>query len=212
MSNDFDAVLRKLALEAAEEVTADNGRIHLAEFHASLDGRIRQIPELYDAAIYKTAQSVARDFGERRSPRRHRKTGGLYHPKSILRLGQGIWVWMKDATPTDTTQWASVSSRNTVRVIAAEAEKQQYALDRTDAFRENPTCGRLAQLEENVFHYQQGTLDDLAFDEPQSARTRRRSIGLGDAEQGFSIPPATARLHLQIPAPCTGHRTPTGLK
>ncbi|MCZ4101293.1 MULTISPECIES: hypothetical protein [unclassified Streptomyces] len=138
MSNDFDAVLRKLALEAAEEVTDANGRINLAEFHAALDGRIRQVPELYDGAMYKATQSVARDFAERRSPRRHRKTGGLYHPKSIFRLGRGIWVWMKDATPTDTTQWASVSSRNTVRVIAAEAEKQQYALDRTSPSARTP--------------------------------------------------------------------------
>ncbi|MCZ4124174.1 hypothetical protein [Streptomyces sp. H39-S7] len=166
MSNDFDARLRKLALEAAEEVTADNGRIHLADLHAALDGRIRQVPELYDAAIYKAAQSVARDFAERRSPRRHRKTGGLYHPESILRLGRGTWAWMKDATPTDMAQWASVSSRNAARVLTAEAEKQQYALDRTDAFRENPAYGRLAQLEEHVFHYRQGTLDDLDFDEP----------------------------------------------
>ncbi|MFE0087670.1 hypothetical protein [Streptomyces sp. NPDC058991] len=73
---------------------------------------------------------------------------------------------MKDATPTDTTQWARISSRNAAQVIAAEAEKQQYALDRTDAVRANPSCERLSQLEETVFHYRQGTLDDLAFDEP----------------------------------------------
>lgn len=166
MSNDFDAILRKLALEAAEEVTDVNGRINLGQMHAALGGKMRHIPELYDAAIYKATQSVARDFGEARSPRRHRKTGGLYHPKSVLKLGRGVWAWMKDATPTDMAQWASVSSRNTARVIAAETEKQQYAVDRTDAFRENPTCERLAQLEENVFGYRQGTLDDLDFDEP----------------------------------------------
>ncbi|MFJ2021575.1 hypothetical protein [Streptomyces nodosus] len=73
---------------------------------------------------------------------------------------------MKDATPTDTTQWARISSRNTAQVIAAEAEKQQYALARTDAFRANPSCEKLSQLEEIVFHYRQDTLDDLAFDEP----------------------------------------------
>ncbi len=116
--------------------------------------------------FHKASQAVARDFGERRSPRRHRKTGGLYHPHSVLRLGQGIWVWMKDATPTDTTQWARISSRNAAQVVAAELEKQEYALDRTDAFRANPSCERLSQLEETVFHYRQGTLDDLAFDEP----------------------------------------------
>ncbi|MEU3551595.1 hypothetical protein [Streptomyces longwoodensis] len=73
---------------------------------------------------------------------------------------------MKDATPTDLTQWARISSRNAAQVVAAELEKQQYALVRIDAFRTNPSCERLSQLEENVFHYRQGTLDDLAFDEP----------------------------------------------
>ncbi|WP_433549134.1 hypothetical protein ACQPZG_31780 [Streptomyces sp. CA-294286] len=166
MKRKSDPVLRKLILEAAAQVTADNGRISTEDFQVTLSALLRQSEEVHGAAVYdKAAQAMVRDFGESRSPRRHCKTGGLYHPESILRLGNGIWVWMKDATPTDTTQWARVSSRNTVRVISAEAEKQRYALDRTDAFRENPSCERLAQLEEVVFHYQQGSLDDLAFDE-----------------------------------------------
>ncbi|MEN8654406.1 hypothetical protein ABCR94_28365 [Streptomyces sp. 21So2-11] len=164
MRHAFNPALRRIALEAAEQVTTDIGRIHTADFQAALSGRLRENKELYDAAIYKATQAMMRDFGERRSPRRHHKTGGLYHPGSVLKLGNGIWMWMKDATPTDMTQWARLSSRNTVRVISAEAEKQQYALDRTDAFRENPSCERLSQLEEVVFQYRQGTLDDLAFD------------------------------------------------
>ncbi|WP_369174483.1 hypothetical protein AB5J49_44050 [Streptomyces sp. R28] len=59
-----------------------------------------------------------------------------------------------------------MSSRNTVHIIAAEAAKQRYVGDRMDDFREHPSFERLGPLEEAVFHYQQGTLDDLAFDEP----------------------------------------------
>ncbi|MCW8379810.1 hypothetical protein [Streptomyces justiciae] len=158
--------LRKIALEAAEEVTTDIGRIHTDELYEAICERLRRHPELLDAAVAKCAAGMTRDLGERRSPRRHRKTGGLYHPDSILRLGGGIWVWMKDATPTDTTQWGRLSSRNTVQIITAEAERQRYIIDRMDAFREHPAFQRLAPLEEAVFHYQQGTLDDLAFDEP----------------------------------------------
>lgn len=162
-----DPALRKIALEAAEQVTTDIGRIHTADFQEAICERLRRHKELFEATIQKAAAGMARDFGERRSPRRHRKTGGLYHPVSILRLGNGIWVWMKDATPTDMTQWGRLSSRNTVQIITAEAERQRYVLDRTDAFREHPSCERLGPLEEAVFHYQQGTLDDLAFDETQ---------------------------------------------
>ncbi len=164
MSNPFDPALRKIVLAAAEEVTSDIGRIDTADLRSAVCDRLRHDEDLREAANYKAAQAMIRDFGERRSPRRHRKTGGLYHPRSMLKLGKGIWVWMKDATPTDTAQWALVSSRNSVRIISAEADKQQYALDRTDAFRENPSCIRLSHLEETVFHYQQGTLDDLDFD------------------------------------------------
>lgn len=165
MSHTFDPALRKLALTAAEQVTTDIGRIHTTEFHAALSELLRQNEHLSDAIIYKASQGMIRDFGERRSPRRHRKTGGLYHPMSVVRLGNGIWVWMKDATHADTAQWALIDARNTGRVVSAGREKQTYAHVRTDAFRENPSCERLSQLEENVFHYQQGTLDDLSFDE-----------------------------------------------
>ncbi|MFD7013925.1 hypothetical protein [Streptomyces sp. NPDC059928] len=164
-----DPALRKIALEAAEQVTTDIGRIHKDDLHEAICERLRQDEKLFEMTVQKAARGMARDLGERRSPRRHRKTGSLYHPASILRLGNGIWVWMKDATPTDMTQWGRLSSRNTVQIITAEAERQQYVLDRTDAFREYPDFERLAPLEESVFHYAQGTLDDLVFDEATAA-------------------------------------------
>ncbi|NEB19670.1 hypothetical protein [Streptomyces coelicoflavus] len=166
MKNPFDHALRQLALEAAEQVTNDLGRIHTADFQNALIERLRHDQGLSEAVLYKASQALARDFGERRNPRRRRRDNGFYHPHSVMRLGQGIWVWMKDSTPTDMAQWALISSRNSVQVITAEADKQQYTLERTDAYRANPSIKRLSQLEETVFHYRQDPLDDLAFDEP----------------------------------------------
>lgn len=88
----------------------------------------------------------------------------MYHPTSIMKLGNGIWVWMKDSTPTDMTEWGRISSRNFVRTATAEAHKQEYVSSRIDAYRENPHCKRLAPLEETVFGYRQSAFDDLGFD------------------------------------------------
>ncbi|WP_369174484.1 hypothetical protein AB5J49_44055 [Streptomyces sp. R28] len=99
-----DPALRKIALEAAQQVTTDIGRIHTDDLYEAICERLRQEKELFEATIHKAAAGMTRDLGERHSPRRHRKTGGLYHPDSILRLGGGIWVSMKDSTPTDTAQ------------------------------------------------------------------------------------------------------------
>lgn len=79
-----DPALRKIALEAAEQVTTDTGRIHTDDLYEAICERLLQSNELFEATIQKAAVGMARDLGERRSPRRHRKTGGLYHPDSIL--------------------------------------------------------------------------------------------------------------------------------
>ncbi|WP_432012646.1 hypothetical protein [Streptomyces cucumeris] len=152
--------LHKLVLEVARRITTDRGRIHTDELHSELAKELAQREDLLPMALAKGCQGLIRDMGDRHSPRRHRKSGGLYHPDSVLKLGNGIWVWMKDATPTDITQWGRVCSRNAVRILTSEAETQQYIADRTDAFRAHPGFERLASLEQAVFHYQQDTLDD----------------------------------------------------
>jgi hypothetical protein len=157
ISND---ALRKLVLEVARRITTDRGRIHTDELQSELAKELAQHEDLLPMALAKGCQGLIRDMGDRHSPRRHRKSGGLYHPDSVLKLGNGIWVWMKDATPTDITQWGRVCSRNAVRILTSEAETQQYIADRTDAFRAHPGFERLASLEEAVFHYQQNTLED----------------------------------------------------
>ncbi|MER6190240.1 hypothetical protein [Streptomyces cyaneofuscatus] len=158
MTRSNDA-LRTLVLEIARRITTDRGRIHTAELQRELARELALHEDLLPMALAKGCQGLIRDMGDRHSPRRRRARGGLYHPDSVLKLGNGIWVWMKDATPTDITQWGRVSSRNAVRILTSEAETQQYIADRTDAFRAHPRFDRLAPLEEAVFHYRQDTLD-----------------------------------------------------
>ncbi|MFG2924231.1 hypothetical protein ACGFYA_22340 [Streptomyces sp. NPDC048305] len=164
MKYSSDPQLRQLALEAAQHVTTDAGRMHKDDFLDDLCARIHERADLEGAVLKKAAQGLMRDLGERRSPRRNKRTGGMYHPESIIKLGNGIWVWMKHTTPTDMTQWGLISSRNTVRTITAAADTQQYIHERTDAFRSHPGISSLHPLEEAVFHYQQDTLDDSLSD------------------------------------------------
>ncbi|MFF0165431.1 hypothetical protein [Streptomyces prasinus] len=92
MSFTSDPVLRKIALEAAEQVTTDIGRIHQDEPLKALCERLAPRKELLGLVIKKAGQALMRDLGERHSPRRHRTTDGLYYPKSIMKLGNGVWV------------------------------------------------------------------------------------------------------------------------
>ncbi|MDT0382319.1 hypothetical protein RM572_26525 [Streptomyces sp. DSM 42041] len=160
-----DPVLRKIALEAAQQVTTDTGRIHQDELLEALCERLAPREELLGLVIKKAGQAMMRDLGERHSPRRHRTTEGLYHPKSIMKLGNGIWVWMEDSTATDMTEWGRISSRNFVRTATAEAHKQEYVRSRSDAYRANPHCVQLSSLEESVFGYRQNSFDDLCLDD-----------------------------------------------
>ncbi|MER7728534.1 hypothetical protein [Streptomyces sp. NPDC096323] len=160
MTQIANTALRTLVLEVARRITTDRGRIHTEELQRELAKELAGNEDLLPLALTKGCQGLVRDMGARHSPRRRRTSGGLYHPDSVLKLGNGIWVWMKDATPTDITQWGRICSRNAVHILTAEAENQQYVADRTDAFRDHPGIERLASLEEAVFHYQQDTFDD----------------------------------------------------
>ncbi|MCX5278348.1 MULTISPECIES: hypothetical protein [Streptomyces] len=165
MKYSADPHLRQLALEAAQHVTTDAGRMHKDDVLDDLCARIREREDLNGAVLRKAAQALMRDLGERRSPRRNRRTGGLYHPESIMKLGNGIWVWMKHTTQTDMSQWGVICARNTIRTMTAGADNQQYVYERTDAFRANPGITTLHPLELSVFHYRQDTLDGTDWDE-----------------------------------------------
>ncbi|MFJ7589482.1 hypothetical protein ACIQZO_19300 [Streptomyces sp. NPDC097617] len=165
MKYSSDPELRKLALEAAQYVTNDAGRIHKDDMLDDLCARIREREDLSGAVLRKAAQGLMRDLGERRSPRRNRRSGGLYHPESIMKLGNGIWVWMKRTTHADLSQWGVICARNTIRTMTAGADNQQYVYERTDAFRVNPGITALHSLEESVFHYRQDALDVIDWEE-----------------------------------------------
>lgn len=164
-----DPKLRQLALDAAHEATTDIGRMHTNDMLDILCGKLDKHPDLHSVLLRKAAQGALRDLGERRSPRRNRITGGLYHPDSIMKLGHGVWVWMKDATFTDMTAWGRVAAQNTIRTITADGAKQKYVFERTDAFRQNPTFERLAPLEAAVFDYQHVSFDDLDVEDDWAA-------------------------------------------
>lgn len=59
----------------------------------------------------------------------------MFHPRRILKLGNGIWVWMDRATVTDLLEWGRQSTKNVARVKTADADRQSYVAERVDAFR-----------------------------------------------------------------------------
>jgi hypothetical protein len=77
----------------------------------------------------------------------------MFHPQGILKLGNGIWVWMDRATPTDLLEWGRLSTRNLARVATAEADRQDYVSERLDAFRRHIGLAYLGEMERTVFGY-----------------------------------------------------------
>ncbi|MEU4949901.1 hypothetical protein [Streptomyces lavendulae] len=94
-----------------------------------------------------------RAFGEKRNPKRHRDSSSWYHPKRIIKLGYGVWVWMRYCSPTDLPEWGLQSARNNSAQNNAEVSKQRYIADRSDAFRRHSDFATLDDLERTVYGY-----------------------------------------------------------
>lgn len=111
-------------------------------------------------------QGLVRGFGERRSPKL-RQTSSMFHPRRILKLGNGIWVWMDRATVTDLLEWGRQSTKNVTRVKTADADRQSYVNERVDAFRDHAGLTLLGELERIVFGYADnpGTPPDIDDEE-----------------------------------------------
>ncbi|MFC9327927.1 hypothetical protein [Kitasatospora sp. NPDC057015] len=154
MSGIADIRLHEIVEEAARAVTDDTGRFHKGAFEAEVRRRLSAEDldlHVQAAAMDKLAHGLVRGWGERRSPNPRRKAG-MFHPKGILKLGSGMWVWMDSATPTDLLEWGRLSSRNLARVAQAETVRQDYVAERLDAFRLHAGL-LLGELERIVFGY-----------------------------------------------------------
>ncbi|MFE0772192.1 hypothetical protein [Streptomyces sp. NPDC058861] len=156
-----DIRLQHIVEQSAVALTDSAGRFNKRR----LTGAVREKlaaedldPYIRAVALDKLAQSLVTGFGERRNPRQ-RQTGGLFHPQDIIKLGNGIWIWMDRATDSDLLEWRRLSRRNRARVDLADNEIQDYADERLDAFRSNTDVLYLGDLERAVFGWTEEQLD-----------------------------------------------------
>jgi hypothetical protein len=155
VTNPAEARLWQIVEDAATSVTDDTGRFRKKDLEDALRSRLTDEElqaHVRAAATGKLVQGLVRGFGERRSPKPRRRTS-MFHPRGILKLGNGIWVWMDRATPTDLLEWGRLSTRNLARVATAEADRQDYVAERLDAFRRHIALAYLGELERTVFGY-----------------------------------------------------------
>ncbi|MGW3185714.1 hypothetical protein ACWDD9_41240 [Kitasatospora sp. NPDC001119] len=154
MSATAELRLWEIVEESARALTDETGRFRKSDLEAEVHKRVTDAGieiHVWSAAVDKMVRGLVRGFGERRSPNPRRKSG-MFHPQGILKLGDGIWVWMELATPTDLLEWGRLSTRNLSRVAHAEANRQDYVAERLDAFRLHDGL-LLGQLERIVFGY-----------------------------------------------------------
>ncbi|MEV8426445.1 hypothetical protein [Streptomyces niveus] len=145
--------LRGIVEETAVALTDADGRFHKNQLTDAVREQLARDdldPGIRTAALDTLAQSLVTGFGEHRNPRR-RRNGSLFHPHDILKLDNGIWVWMDRATDSDVLQWSRLSRRNRARVDEADSEIQDYADQRIDAFRAHTGIKYLGELERVAF-------------------------------------------------------------
>ncbi|WP_406220717.1 hypothetical protein [Streptomyces decoyicus] len=161
MTTTADIRLRHIVEQTAVALTDIDGRFHKHDLTDAVRDRLSRDdldPHIKAAALDKLAQSLVTGFGEHRNPRR-RRAGTLFHPRDIVKLGTGIWVWMDRATDSDLLEWSRLSRRNRARVDLADAEVQDYVDQRIDAFRAHADVVYLGDLERAVFGWADGDTD-----------------------------------------------------
>ncbi|MDX2825945.1 hypothetical protein PV416_33965 [Streptomyces ipomoeae] len=166
MTTTAEMRLRHIVEQTALKLTDADGRFHKRQLTDAVREQIAREdldPHVKAAALDKLAQSLVTGFGEQRNPRRHSRTGRFFHPEYVLKLGNGVWVWMNRATDSDVVQWRRLSRNNRTRVDQADNEIQDYADEVLDAFRAHRDVVYLGDLERMVFgwtedHTDQGDL------------------------------------------------------
>ncbi|WP_374777027.1 hypothetical protein OG756_33965 [Streptomyces sp. NBC_01310] len=169
MTTNDDLRLQQLVEQAADALADPAGRFSRRDLVMKVRGELADDdldPHVQSAALDTLAESLVTGFGERRSPRR-RRSGGLFHPDDVIKLGNGIWARMGLIADSDLVEWIRLSRRNRIRVDQADNEKQDYGDERLDAFRTNRDVVRLIDLERTVFGWteDQAEPDFLPFDE-----------------------------------------------
>jgi hypothetical protein len=165
VTNNADLRLQHIVEQSAVALTDATGRFHKRHLtDAVREQLVREDLDAYirAAALDRLAQSLVTGFGEQRNPRR-RRTGRLFHPQDVIKLGNGIWVWMDCATDSDVLEWRRLSRKNRARVDLADNEIQDYTDEVLDAFRTHTDVVYLGDLERAVFgwtedHASQGDL------------------------------------------------------
>ncbi|MFJ9900723.1 hypothetical protein ACIQPR_46105 [Streptomyces sp. NPDC091280] len=148
-----DVRLRYIVEQSAVALTSVEGRFQKRMLTDAVREELSREdlePHIKAAALDKLAQSLVTGFGEHRNPRR-RRTGTLFHPQDVVKLGTGTWVWMDRATDSDLLEWSRLSRRNRARVDLADIELQDYVDQRIDAFRSHADVVYLGDLERVVF-------------------------------------------------------------
>ncbi|MBD0743582.1 hypothetical protein [Streptomyces sp. CBMA152] len=150
-----DARLWEIVEQAAQAVTDGvTGRLEKKELVAELRERLADnslMDHVRAVTLDRLAESLARGFGERRSPKPGRPSG-MFHPRSILKLGDGKWIWMAEATDRDLIEWGRQSTKNLARVAVAEGARQAYVAERLEAFQTHPGW-LLGRIEREVFNH-----------------------------------------------------------
>ncbi|CAL9364622.1 hypothetical protein SUDANB105_00738 [Streptomyces sp. enrichment culture] len=153
--------LQHIVEQSAVDLTDATGRFHKRHLTDAVREQLAREdldPHIRAAALDKLAQSLVTGFGEHRNPRR-RRTGRLFHPQDVIKLGNGIWVWMDRATDSDVLEWRRLSRRNRARVDLADNEVQDYTDEVLDAFRAHADVVYLGDLERTVFGWSEDDAD-----------------------------------------------------
>ncbi|MGW5868268.1 hypothetical protein ACWFRJ_39685 [Streptomyces sp. NPDC055239] len=153
-----DIRLQHIVEQSAVDLTDSAGRFRKRQLTDAVREKLTGEdldPHIKAAALDKLAQSLVTGFGEHRNPRR-RQTGSLFHPQDVIKLGNGIWVWMDRATDSDLLEWRRLSRRNRARVDVADNEIQDYTDERLDAFRHHTDVVYLGNLERVIFGWTEG--------------------------------------------------------
>ncbi|MFJ7423372.1 hypothetical protein ACIQXD_32920 [Streptomyces uncialis] len=126
MTSTADSRLQRIVEQSAEALTDADGRFHKRRLTDAVREQLTREdldPRIRAAALDRLAQSLVTGFGEHRNPRR-RRTGALFHPRDLVKLGTGVWVWMDRATDSDLLEWSRLSRRNRARVDLADTESR----------------------------------------------------------------------------------------
>lgn len=161
MTTTTDIRLQHIVEQSAVALTDSAGRFRKGQLTDAVREKLAGEdldPHVKAAALDKLAQSLVTGFSEHRNPRR-RSTGGLFHPQDVIKLGNGIWVWMDRATDSDLLEWRRLSRRNRARVDLADNEIQDHADERLDAFRSHTDVLYLGDLERVIFGWTEDESD-----------------------------------------------------